>query len=292
MLALTACAAPDDTRTKVSLVMGLRMDVDVQDSLIQEGILAVKAMNATEVLVEYPLRLTSPLDGRPLIDSQMVARFAAVVQQLHAAGLQVSLAVCNTHLQELFPHDNLNLPDPWLAGLEKLTDTLVLAMKPAKPVRIIVGKNLIVVEKATRSWAAFFTRLRQKHKVPVSYAVDIDRVTQTRHLLALGDEISIVYRPQGDGDVIAYCRQVNHVASQVADSLHKPVFIFQANILGDNPVQTFEYRLKFWSPDTKLNGITLNTLYPRFAIADTFIYYGLQPYPDFLQHLQDYQAGE
>ncbi|MFM2375286.1 MAG: hypothetical protein RLZZ165_383, partial [Bacteroidota bacterium] len=105
---------------------------------------------------------------------------------------------------------------------------------------------------------------------------------------AISDELAIDYPPIAEAELRSPSRIIQRKISTLAGQLHKPVFLFRANLIGDEPLPQFKNRLRFWLPEAAISGLCLNTLYPKSPLRDGTSYYGLADDPDVLGYLDGY----
>ena len=86
-------------------------------------------------------------------------------------------------------------------------------------------------------------------------------------------------------------RAQNQDIAALASQQQRPVFIYRANIIGEDQLIQLKNRLRFWPSTLAINGLCINTLYPAIPVLDDHTYYGLQDNPDVLEYLKAYRRA-
>lgn len=288
-LTLLSCGSPHLEKSKIPLLWGCRLDDETTQQDLQRNIDEIKSQDLHDLLIEIPIHASSQPPFYPAIDSIFFHQIAEFAPLLKAENIQYHLCLTPYNIHKLFPTGRIEEPTDWFFSFARTLDSLLARCGEAGPERVIIGSNLFHAEAYPEGWKKLFERIRFRYKVKISYGASISRASEISFWSA-SDELCLSYPPSPEENPKPFCRKHNLNAADLADSLKKPVFIFRANLVGPTKKRLFENRLRFWPEETKILGLTLNSLYPRIACLDTSSYFKLNEDQEFWEFWEEYRS--
>jgi hypothetical protein len=283
----TACQSPELERPRIPIFWGMRFDDPQAEAELNPNLVRLRDLVMRELVLELPLAADSA--GLPYIPDLPFGSIKGLLLK-HKVGLHITLAPLAT--KDLFP-EGQPLADPalWFAALEKEIAGLLDYLQPCPVDRVVVGSNLGPVEAYGDEWAKMFANLRKGRDVLFSYGASPEHLAKFPNLKA-SDELAVDYPPGNESDLMARSRNINQGIEHIADSLHLPVYIFRANLIGDEQTAQFQNRLRYWTKKMRFRAIVVNTIYPKLPLRDSTSYYGLLDNPEFNEFLEEYRNRE
>lgn len=291
IIAFSGCETPHMERQNVPVIFGMRLDGGTTETDVDGNYVWLKDQGYHDLMVEIPLRATLDTPWTPFVDSLQLAQVSVLASKAHTYGFQLHLALMSNNQREAFPEHSTFVYERWFRSLELIGHAVLNACGPWQPERLIIGENLSTAESYAKQWKQVFENLREQWKISVSYCSYSNRETADA-LWAVSDEICLSYSASVSSNPIPFCRNQNLRISALADSLNKPVFIARANLLGREPENLFNYRLRYWQEGIQLNGICLNSIYSKIGPRDSTSYYALMDEPALLSRVQAYTSGQ
>lgn len=282
-IAFSSCNLPQEERTGVPVLGGLRWEVPEDSVYLSDNLAAFHASGIRDIMITFPLQADTSSSFLPEWP-HAADNLRHIASRLQKEGFTLSLALTQRNQMQVFPAGKLINPQAWFSQLTGICDSLLILSGAS---RLVVGTDLLSAESFSAEWCSWASSLQEKHHIPVSYAVSVERL-RGLSFAGCSSEIAVSWSAPDDGNAVAYCRDWNFMTGRVADSLGKPVFIFSPNLLGDDKSLQFRMRLRFWPQDVPVSGFHLNTLYARSALIDTTSYFGLASDAGFLAALRSY----
>lgn len=285
---LMGCRPIDLERPNVPIAWGMRFDTPAAAGELNSNLAKLREMVMRELVIELPLRADSA--GLPIVPPLPLGDLSTLLGR-YKVGLHLVFAP--SAQEELFPEGRMKAtPAAWFAALQQQVDSTLRLLKHYPIDRVVIGSHLGPVEQYTNEWGGLLDGLRKGRKTLFSYGSDPSGLRKLG-FLAHCDELAIDYPPAADDNPKPFSRAQNTLVAQLADSLQKPVFIFRANIMGEQQAEQFQNRLRFWPDQVQLNGVVVNSLYARIPMLDSTSYYGLADNPEFSAFLKEYrQRGQ
>jgi hypothetical protein len=282
-LFLSACGPADLERSRVPLIWGMRFDSPESEREVNANLALMRDLKMRELMLELPLLCDSA--GLPFVPDLPIGSMKGLLLS-YRVGLHLTFAPTNS--KSLFPSDSLTVqPEAWFERLEKEINQVMEVFSPCPIDRVVVGSNLQPVEAFTSMWQSTFDSLRKGRETLFSYGGSLDRLADFDNL-RVSDEFALDYRPISGEDMKAESRDYHEEIQYITDSLHMPLFVFRANIIGEDPLMQFKNRLRFWRPQTRHRGMAINTLYAPIPPRDAKTYYGLADNPEFMEFVHEY----
>jgi hypothetical protein len=285
VLLLAGCRELDLEREQVILAWGIRYDTPAAAGVFSPNLAHMRDVKMRELVLELPLRADSA--GLPMVPPLPLGDMVTLLNRFKT---RLHLVFAPTNLEELFPGGRLKAePAAWFAGLRHAIDSTVAVFGDFSISRVVIGSNLRPVESFTAEWTQLIDSLKAGHDYFVSYGASPDALGKLG-FVGHCDELCIDYPPAADDNPKPFCRKVNTQIAALSDSLHKSVFVFRANVIGEQQLEQLKNRLRFWPPATRLRGVAMNSLYARIPLLDSTSYYGLADNPEVIAFLEDYRS--
>lgn len=285
LLLLGACRELDLEREQVTIAWGIRYDTPAAQAVFSPNLARLRDVKMRELVLELPLRADSA--GLPTVPALPLGDMPMLLNRFKT---RLHIVFAPSNQEELFPEGRLTVsPDVWFEGLRKAVDSTLQTFKDFSLSRVIIGSQLKPVEQYDAQWVHLIDSLKAGHDYFVSYGASPAALSKLG-FLAHCDEICVDYPPAADDNPKPFCREVNTQIAALADSLHKPVFVFRANVLGEDQLEQLKNRLRFWPQQTRLRGVTVNSLYARIPLMDSTSYYGLADNPEVATFLEEYRT--
>lgn len=281
------CRSNELERSRVPLIWGMRFDSPAAEADANPNLAMLRDLKMRDLMLELPL--VADTNGLPSIP---MLPFGSMKGLLLNYRVGLNLTIAPTATKEVFPKDSLTVsPDAWFAALRTEIQRVLDAFAPCPIDRVVVGSSLTPVEQYGDLWKSTFDSLRRGGEIMFSYGSTLENLANFP-LLKASDEFALDYRPMSGDDLKDQSRDYHAQIEHITDSLHMPLFIFRANILGEDPVLQFKNRLRFWQPKTRFRGLAVNTLYSRIPFRDSTSYYGVADNPDFLEFVKEYKQRD
>jgi hypothetical protein len=287
LLLLAGCRELDLERSRVPLIWGIRYDTPAAEAVFLPNLAHLRDVKMRELILELPLRADS--NGLPTVPPLPLGDMPTLLNRFRT---HLHVVFAPTNQEELFPDGRLKVsPTAWFEGLHRAVDSTLEAFSGFSISRVVIGSGLTLVEKEDAEWKRLLDSLKTGHDYFVSYG------TRPAALAQLGflphcDELCVDYPPQADDNPKPFCRDINTQIAALADSLHKPVFVFRANVMGEQQLEQLKNRLRFWPSEVRLRGVAMNSLYARIPLMDSTSYYGMADNPEIAAFLEAYRTRE
>lgn len=285
-LAMIGCE-PVLERQNIPLMAGIRLSENTFPPEIHQNMVAMRRHGLDHLLIEMPILADTGALLLPVIPQHALQDLPMVLDSLKKRNYTWSVALTPNNRKSIFPLHAPPSPETWFAGLETITGSLIWNSRPWPPVRIILGTDLNSIETEKTLLDAYVNRVHEQTRLPVYYSVSADRVKDVPYWSRF-DGIGIIYPPAPEKNYKKYCRKLNREVSQLALETRLPVLILGANLIGDDKTLILKNRQRFWDEGVKLDGICLNTLYPRISLTDTSSYFKLRNDAEMEGYLQKY----
>jgi hypothetical protein len=287
MVLIAGCKPLELERQGITIVWGMRLNEPADEVELSPNLAKLRELTTRQLLVELPLRADS--SGLPTVGATLPSETRGLLGQFKAG---IHLAFCTTNEKELFPSDSLPETEAWFAALERAISTALKDLMGYRIERVVIAGEWGQFQSETDNWKALLDHLRaQFPDVPYSMGGRTETLDASG-LAALSDELAIDYPPIAGDELKSPCRTENQAIAALAEKLNKPVFIFRANVMGPDPLPQIKNRLRFWPEGLKINGICMNTLYPKVPPRDPKTYYGMEDDAEALAWLKAYHLGE
>ncbi len=284
VLSCLSCGPRALERPGITIVWGMRINEFSDFQQLASNLAYLQADNDRQLLIELPLRADST--GLPIIPMEIPQASIALLDGWHG---ELSIAFCNTHESELFPIGKPADVVAWFAALQKRIAHQLELFNSVPIKRVIIGGNLLQVHDADAEWLALLQTLRQQHPKTLFSIGGNPEFFENSELLKLSDELVIDYPPMAGDELKPMSRAVNQGIADLVSNLHQPIFIYRANILGEDQLIQLKNRLRFWPDGLSINGLCANTLYPTIPAEDDHTYYGLKDNLEVLDYLKIYR---
>ncbi len=283
-IVVSGCGPKYLERSGIPVIWGMRLDEAEAEAELPKNLEFLTEQDSNGLMLELPLRSDS--FGLPIVG------YIPSEQSLHMlkeSQTPLSLAFATTNYKELFPTNSIAAPVIWMHYLETSLDSATARFQGCNLKRVIFAADWGPMAGELKLWNDLMNHFRTKNRaVLFSFGGRKDFV-ETNSLANLSDEIAIDYAPIADDELKGPCRAENLKITELALAEKKPVFIFRANVIGENPELQLQNRLRFWRSEVKVNGICLNTLYSKIPPRDHTTYYGMADDPKILDFLQEYR---
>ncbi len=272
-IAVSGCGPKYLERSGIPLIWGMRMDETADEFEFSENLAYVAESDANEILLELPLRADSfglPVVGH--IPSKESMRL------LKDSKRTLSLVFATTNYKELFPTEDFPAPQIWFRYLNAALDSALAPFMGCEVSRVILAADWGLMTDENE-WRQILDHIRTKMPDALISFGARHEALHSKSLSVLSDEIAIDYAPIAGEELKSPCRTENLRITALAKQSGKPIFIFRANVIGENPALQIQNRLRFWQPEVEINGICLNTLYAKIPPRDATTYYGMADDP-------------
>jgi hypothetical protein len=280
-----ACGPQNLERAEVPLAMGMRLNESADAAQLSPNLAELRSIKVRNLILELPLVADRSSLPHVAVDVPKEAKGLLDQYRVH-----LQLIFCNNNEAELFPFGHPTDPKAWFSGLHTEICRNLDLLKGFPLERVIIGGTLLQVAKETEHWRDLLMQLRKSYPgIPFSIGGRTE-LLEDSELAALSDEITIDYLPMAGKELKPESRTENQRIAALAQKLGKPIFIYRANIIGEDQLIQFKNRLRFWPEGVKLNGLAINTLYATVPTRDDHTYYGLRDNPDFMEFVQAYRV--
>jgi hypothetical protein len=261
----------------------MRLDEGADEFELPDNLNYLSGKDSNEMLIELPLHADS--FGLPVVGQVPSAVSMGLMRD---AGVPLSLAFATTNYKELFPTDDLPAPQIWFQYLRTALDSALFSFKGCNVRRVILAADWGLMADE-RQWEQLVSHLRSHHPdTKISFGARTEAL-KNNPFTALSDEIAIDYAPIAGEELKGPCREENLKITALATEYGKQVFIFRANVIGENPALQIKNRLRFWQAGIEISGICLNTLYAKIPARDATTYYGMEDDQEALDFIQEYR---
>ncbi len=280
-----ACGPQNLERAEVPLAMGMRLNESADAAQLSPNLAELRSIMVRNLILEVPL--VADRNGLPVVPVDVPKDAKGLLDKYR---VRLQLAFCNNNEEEFFPFGHPADLKAWFSGLQTEISRNLDLLKGFPLERVIIGGTLLQVAKETEHWRTLLMQLRKSYPgIPFSIGARTELLENSK-LAALSDEITIDYLPMAGKELKPESRTENQRIAALAQRLGKPVFIYRANIIGEEQLIQFKNRLRFWPAGAKLNGLAINTLYAIVPTRDDHTYYGLKDNPDFMEFVQAYRV--
>jgi hypothetical protein len=273
-------------RPNVPVLHGLRLEMP-PNNLSDCAEKLKNDFTARELSVELMVVADSGT-GLPKISRTSLVEVSRLILGLQRYGFSYTIQLHHSNFRPLFFPDQKINAETWFTAYEKeIREELLPRLASAKVNRLSLGTYYEPIESETKHWQALFQSVRRVTKIPLLYVASVERAGQIRFWQSC-DEIGIFYQTSIEQNDKVYARKWNEKLSALALKEKKPLFIAQANLIGENKQIQLENRLRFWDENVSLNGLVVNNIFPIPAVCDTNAYFGLGQDAELLEYLRDY----
>lgn len=283
-LGLFACQPLE--RPHVPMLHGLRLEIPPNNL----SVCAEKLKNdfaCRELSVELMVVADSGT-GLPKISRTSLVEVSRLFLGLQRYDFSYTIQLHHSNFRPLFFPDQKIDAETWFSAYEKeIREELLPRLASAKVNRLSLGTYFEPLESETKHWQALFQSVRQATKIPLLYVASVERAGKIRFWESC-DEIGIFYQTSIEQNDKVYAREWNEKLSALARKEKKPLFVAQANLIGENKLIQLENRLRFWDQDVALKGLVVNNIFPIPAVCDTNTYFGLAKDTEIVEFLKGY----
>lgn len=300
LISLVSCT-PNLEREDIPIIPGIRLNhypygpeesptirAEAEAQVHQQNEAAFAEWELTDLLIDVPLDYDSITQG-PMLDSLTLQALDRALAHYPEQAGQLHLALTSDNPGELFRARTRPLDLAWCHQLdscmqlvEELSEAAGFTVK-----RMIIGNNWEPFEAYLDGRARVYDLHHARSSVRLAYGIDITRLDSIESLAEM-DELALGYPPQPTLAPKPFCRKWNKKASEKAQMAGLPIFIFQGNILEVQSRYAFENRLRFWSDEVEVEGLTLNSIYTASSLSEGESYFGLTDEAGFLAALEKY----
>lgn len=273
-------------RPNVPILQGLRLEIPPNDlSVCAENL--KNDFASRELSVELMVVADSGT-GLPKISRTSLVEVSRLFLGLQKYDFSYTIQLHHSNFRPLFFPDQKFNTEAWFSAYEKeIREELLPRLASAKVNRLTLGTYFEPIESETKHWQALFQSVRQVTKIPLLYVASVERAGKIRFWQSC-DEIGIFYQTSIEQNDKVYAREWNEKLSALALKEKKPIFVAQANLIGENKLIQLENRLRFWDEDVVLKGLVVNNIFPIPAVCDTNTYFGLAKDEAMLDYLKGY----
>ncbi|MCS7085056.1 MAG: hypothetical protein RMM53_00590 [Bacteroidia bacterium] len=262
-LSLLSCRkAP--LREGIPLYFGIRVEAQFDSLRFVRDLDAVKAYGAAGLVVEVaPER--EPATLFPVLPDRVRRNAVAVGRAAAAAGLPVTWVWTRNENPPLFVE-----PWPDSAALFKtlLWEYFSILDSVPRPERVIIGWDYAPVERF--GWeCALCDTVRRRYGCKTSY---IYAAPNEKTFDDCFDEGAVAFPPLAVEETRKSAR-IQH--SALPASSRRPLFAAAVNVLGPDKAKALENRRRFLPKDLPISGMTLNSIYSRPVVCDSFSPFGM-----------------
>lgn len=288
-----SCSSPEIKN--IPVFSGLRLDYAINLSKFQEEDLLIKKYGLKGLVIELMV-VGDSATGFPKISRTSLTQLSRILPMIIKDRTPLSLVLHHSHLKPLFFESNSLYSGykldtlKWFDKYQKeITDELLPRLKYDSSTniqinRIIIGTYYSPLENCTSNWHSLFNHLKNHTEIPLSYATAVENVSKVK-FWSSSSEIGVFYQSGTEENDKVYARKWNQYLSNFSKKIGKPIFITQANLIGNNKSNQFKNRIRFWENDVAVSGITLNNIFNQSALADTHHYFGLSGETQLLEYL-------
>lgn len=285
LISFTACN-PKLERPGVPIWLSVRVGADLDTAVFAQQLDTLRQWGFGGIVLEA-ITQTTPETDTLTLDSSIAATIRLCGQLAYKRGIPFSLALSASHPDSVFRKDTTGFDTlAFFVGMERCWKSLILP-SGAKPLPVkgledrFIGTNMPGLEKyvpSDRTWLS-----GQIHCLPLEGLQDLN----------WSPALGIIAAPAPDGNSKAFAQQWHSEAAALSQSSGKPIFLVQANLLGQNRLEQLQNHLRFWPKDVWVRGIVLNTIYTTPSVLDDSTHFGLANDPDLIAWLRAYmKAGE
>jgi hypothetical protein len=283
---LVACSDPQLERPDVPMLWGMRLNEPADAAQLNPNLAKLRELVMRSLLLELPLKADSTGLPKAMVDvpTELTGLLSRYRNHIH-------LAFCNTQEAELFPSGKPSDMNAWFAALRKEIVRNVDLLQGTLPDRVIVGGELLQVADQSEAWTQLLAGLRAQYPGILFSIGGHTESFENSKLAAISDELAIDYAPMAGAELKAESRTENQRIAALAAQHDKPVFIYRANLLGEEQLLQLKNRLRFWPAEVKLTGLCINSLYASIAARDDHTYYGLADDAEVMAYLDAYRRA-
>lgn len=287
VLLACACTAPLE-RQQVPIYTLMRVDDATPGLAMDANVQAMEAWGITRLIIDIPLELNYS-DSTPMLGTPVMQSLDTVLSSCVRLGIDtIGISFTTLSHNRLFPEGQISDSGVWLSAFCRLADSVKSRLGKVHVSRVLIGSDWIAAEDAGLV-PLLLDSLRIRWQVPVSYQIDLRRVSET-DIWKTSDEVALnaFFSPNPDS-IRRDARIWNRKAGDTIAGSGKPVFIAQSNLLDIEKLLCFKNHLRFWPKEVIMNGIVLNSMYNRVPMADSTTYFGIAGDEELKQWILDYQ---
>lgn len=285
LLAMVVACGPIEQQ-QVPMWLGLRLNRTVDLATFSQDLAALQQYKAQGLSIELLVEPDST--GLPRLSPMSLQEWARVQPLLLRQPVPLTLVFTHDQFQPLLARWDHRSRQPWFAQYrQQLLGFLHTLPKPLQPYRVVVANRFDRIAHYRQEWDTLLLALRPHTKALLTYAAHLpeaDRFHSWQHC----DEVAVNYSDVDVDNQKALAQDRNPQLARLAQRYGKPIFIANANLIGDQKLLKLKNRLRFYG-ETPLSGLTLNNLFPQTVLTDTNAHFlGLQHQPEVLAFLKDY----
>lgn len=274
------CASPTLERQEVPIHWGIRMDEETNRQALEPSFEYIGPNSS--LLVEVPIAADS--SGQPRISMQGLAGLAQLAKESQTP---LTIALTTTYSTELFPEEEIRDIDSWFFSLENDIVGMMSGFAAWPPERLVLCNDWHPVNPETGAWVGLVEHLGARYKdLQLGYGWNGEG--NPPEWAGKCDFLALEYPALADPNPKPRAMELNPTFGQVAMDLPLPLLIYRANLMGPYKTIALKNQLRFWPEELELQGIFINSLYPKVAPLDTTSYFGLHTSPDLLDFLEEY----
>ena len=263
-------------RQNVPLSFGFRLEIQPNPLQIKTCVEEMKKDFSAKTLTLELMVVGDSATGLPKISRTSLVEFSRLILGLQSYDFSFSILLHHSNFRPLFLENNKIDTLQWFAEYEReIIEELLPRLKGVKVNRLGLGTYYEPLESATESWKKLFANVRKKTGIPLLYVSAVEQAEKIRFWQGC-DEIGIFYQTSIEQNDKVYAQKWNAKLSALALREKKPLFIAQANLIGENKLIQLQNRLRFWDDDVSINGLVINNIFPCPAPCDSNAYFGLQ----------------
>ncbi|MBX3101560.1 MAG: hypothetical protein KF690_03535 [Bacteroidetes bacterium] len=265
-------------RQEVPVWLGLRLNRNSSPDTFRKDLAAIQALGGRGLAIELLVEPDST--GLPRLSPQSLQEWEVLVPILREKPLPLTLVFTHDQFHPLFQQWDHSRRVPWFRQFgQVLIRFLEQIPQELAPERVVAGNRFDRIAHYRVEWDSLFLRLRPHTRARLTYAAhlpEIERFHSWNHC----DEIGVNY-PDSDADNQKMLAQErNPQLAALAQRYGKPIFIANANLIGDQKLLKLKNRLRFYG-DAQLSGLVLNNIFPQTVLTDTSSYFfGLKHEPE------------
>ncbi|MCS6906116.1 MAG: hypothetical protein RML72_08065 [Bacteroidia bacterium] len=248
-----------------------------------------KGLPAIELLVQADT--TTQL---PKINRLSLVYFSHLQKKLQEKQIPYTLILSHDAAHPLFSH-SIQMQNWFYEYEQELKQLCQERLKEYPPENFIIGTHFWKIEKEERHWENLINSIKLYYKGNLGYATVPETVGTIRFWGKL--DLIGIHHPGGiKGEEKKFARKWHPIVSQIALRHQKPVFITQANLIGENKLQQLQNRIRFWDKEVRIKGIVINNIFAQTALNDTLSqYFGIandQQLQNYLLELNAVKEGK
>jgi hypothetical protein len=279
-------------RPKIPVVPGIRIDSYVEIDQARADLDKLAGLGFSNLTIELTV-MADTATGFPKINRSSLTQLSRYLPLIRERGWGWNLVLAHENGKPLF-FENTPIADTGLWFGRYRSELLELRGRFAEypPTLWFVGDDFEPLENLTDEWGLLFATLRDslgtESGIRLGYCAAADRADQLviwQHT----DIIGLHYRITPLSHSRTYARSRHEIIGNLAIRTGKPVFICQSQLVEKDKLLPLKNKFRFWPESVKIEGITINSIYPVSAFSDTLTYYGIGNRPEVLDWLNSYR---